>query len=417
MTELAALRDELLRCNRCGLCQAACPVYRATGRERDTARGHVAHLNCVFDGRLRLDDVKEALSGCLLCGACVSSCMPSVPIDRLVRQARAVYSGSPASRALFRHLLPRLSHLTPYLKLLFLVKRFGLSGLANGSGLLRLMDVRLAHAEGLLERPPRRFLTERLARHRRTPEDDRPYVLYFIGCGYSFALPDAGEASFRVLQATGRSIRIQENVCCGLPAYTHGDVEAARSLARRNLRLLEDPKIEAVVTDCGSCYSFLRSYPELFEGDPDLQEGATRFAGKVREFSEFMLSTDLPSLRPLSGRITYHDPCHLSRHERVTEEPRELLRRIPGVEFVELPEADWCCGGAGSYGVEHPETSKRILDRKMEALQRTGAEILVTSCPACMIQLGYGVRSRGMPVEVLHVSQVVERSCWEARRV
>jgi len=234
--------------------------------------------------------------------------------------------------------------------------------------------------------------------------------VYFIGCGYNFALPDAGEASFRVLQERGHRIRVLDNVCCGLPAYTHGDPEAARSLARRNVSLLEDPRVEALVTDCGSCYSFLRSYPELLEGDSDLRERAERVVRKIREFSAFVLASDGPPLRPLSGRVTYHDPCHLSRYERVTEEPRALLRRIPGVEFVELPEADWCCGGAGSYGVEHPEMSKRVLDRKMDALQQTGADTLATSCPACLIQLGYGVRRRGLPVEVVHVSQVVARS-------
>ena len=409
MTGLTALRDELLRCNRCGLCQATCPVYRATGQERDTARGHVAHLKYVFDGHLRLDEVKEAFSGCLLCRACVSSCMPSVSTDRLVTQARAVYSGSPATRLMFRHVLPHLSRLAPYFRLFFGIKRSGLTRLVRRSGLLRCLDQRLDHAEALLEHPPRRFLTERLARHRGVPGNDQPCVAYFIGCGYNFALPDAGEASFRVLQETGHRIRVLDNVCCGLPAYTHGDPEAARALARRNVRLLEDSSIEALVTDCGSCYSFLRSYPELLEEDPDWRKRAERVAQKVREFSSFVLASDVRSPRPLSGRITYHDPCHLSRYERVTEEPRALLRSIPGLEFVELPEADWCCGGAGSYGVEHPETSKRVLDRKMDALQRTGAQTLVTSCPACLIQLGYGVRDRGLPVEVVHISQVMAR--------
>jgi glycolate oxidase iron-sulfur subunit len=180
-------------------------------------------------------------------------------------------------------------------------------------------------------------------------------------------------------------------------------------MAVKNLEVLEKIEADAVVTDCGRCSAFLKTYPELLGEDASRKELAVRLSAKVKGFSEFLqayLPESLPA-KSAARKVTYHDPCHLSRSQGVTKEPRALLKKIPGVVFVEMPEADRCCGGAGGYNLSHFEQSMKVLGRKMEGVKKTGADILATECPGCLIQLGYGVRRAGMKTRVLHVSELI----------
>jgi glycolate oxidase iron-sulfur subunit len=180
-------------------------------------------------------------------------------------------------------------------------------------------------------------------------------------------------------------------------------------MAKHNIAALEKMKADVIVTECGSCSAFLKDYPELFENDPAMQGRAVRLAKQVKGFSEFMQER-LPAgtaAKPISRKVTYHDPCHMSRYQGVVKQPRALLKKIPGVTYIELPDADRCCGAAGSYNVMHYEQSMKVLERKMENLQKTGAEILATECPGCIIQLTYGTRRAGLGVKVLHISELL----------
>jgi glycolate oxidase iron-sulfur subunit len=209
-----------------------------------------------------------------------------------------------------------------------------------------------------------------------------------------------------VLVRSGARVRIADNCCCGLPAYGYGDMDAARKMARQNIEVLEKLKADVIVTECGSCSAFLKDSSELFEEDPEMQKRARRVAKQVKGFSEFMADR-LPAAtedQTPSRKVTYHDPCHMSRYQGMVKQPRALLKKIPGMTYIELPEADRCCGAAGSYNVMHYEQSMKVLDRKMENLKKTGAEILATECPGCLIQLGYGIRRAGLGVKVSHLS-------------
>jgi glycolate oxidase iron-sulfur subunit len=181
----------------------------------------------------------------------------------------------------------------------------------------------------------------------------------------------------------------------------------ARKLAAKNIDLLLEEKFDAIITDCSSCASFLKKYPAIF-ADDDRQGKAEKTASRLRDMVELIFSNGPPvEIEHDPVVVTYHDPCHASRGQKISREPREILKKIPGVEYRELPEADWCCGGAGSYALSHYDLSQRVLDRKMENLKKTGADMLVTSCPACMIQLSYGIRRHGLKTKVCHISQVV----------
>ncbi|MEW5933753.1 MAG: (Fe-S)-binding protein, partial [Bacillota bacterium] len=221
----------------------------------------------------------------------------------------------------------------------------------------------------------------------------RKRVAYFLGCVTDNLFPPVGEAVIGVLERNGYQVVVPENLCCGVAHRAYGDVAAAEELARQNLAVLAGTGAELVVTDCATCAHTLREYGDLLADDPRHAAAAAELSGKVREVSQLLVEEGFAEPRgAVEETVTYHDPCHLGRGMGVRAQPRQILRSIPGLEFRELPEADWCCGGAGSYNVTHHELSVRILERKMENFRQTGARLLATSCPSCLLQLGFGLR-------------------------
>ena len=427
---LSVIKDmhpEVVRCNRCGFCQPTCPTYRMTGLETGVARGRNALCRELAEGKLPVRrDLGPALFECLLCRACTANCFPAVRTDEIVVAARAEYVaelGQPALlRFIFRELLPNPDRMAHLVRLLGLGKRTGLSGLARVARILGLFGKEVERADQFLPKVPREFLRDRLDRittqAKLDPEKGRGQsaamrVGYFVSCGINFALPQAGEAAIRFLVRHGAEVVPLDNCCCGLPAYAYGDLDAARRLAAQNLAILTGADVDAIVSDCASCSSFLKEYPRLLAGDAVLAEKAQALRAKTTDFTALAekLATPPSAARPAAESdkriVTWHDPCHLSRYQSVTAAPRKLLKAMAGLEFREMPEADWCCGGAGSYSIAHYDLSMRILDRKMGNLAKTGADLLVTACPSCILQLSHGVRRAGLSVEVKHISEVL----------
>lgn len=418
---LRGVYDETLRCNRCGFCQSGCPVYRAAGVESYAARGHTAHVRSLIEGKLKLvPELRDPIFDCLLCRACTANCFPAVETEKIIVAAREAYMekyGQPQlQRYVFRELLPNRRAMDRAVKLIYLGKRGGVSKLTVALSHLGWFPKELARAGEMAGDLPRRPLREMLEKKLHAGAirwgDD---VGYFLGCGFNYILPQTGLATLQYLNAMGLSVRLLDNLCCGLPPYSHGDLEAARTLARKNIALMADPKLKWIVTECGSCSSFLKKYRELLAEEPDFARKAADLHGKIVDFTELVHT--LGEAEGLRGRevsrgkstitVSYHDPCHLSRHQGIIRQPRELLGSLPGVELIEMDEADWCCGAAGVYTVLHPERSQNILRRKMENFSRTGARFLVTSCPACIIQLRYGVKTDRIGARVVHLSEVL----------
>jgi glycolate oxidase iron-sulfur subunit len=177
---------------------------------------------------------------------------------------------------------------------------------------------------------------------------------------------------------------------------------------RKNIDAFSTLDVEYIVTDCSSCSSFLKKYPEILRVDDKYYQRSIEFSSRVKDIVELMAGTSsVPKSPAFNRKVTFHDPCHLSRSQNITSEPRNLLSQVPGLRYVELPEANWCCGGAGTYNILHRDISMKILHRKMENLKLTEADVLVTSCPACLAQLSYGVRLERLPVEVKHITQII----------
>lgn len=405
--------DAIAQCNRCGFCQVACPIFRSTGNESGVARGRLALLRALIEGRLHWSpELEEPLYDCLLCGACTSNCFPAIPTSDLVIRARSQYLDTVGRksihRLLFDQLLPYPKRLHLAARAVALGKNSGASQLARALGLLRIFGRNFADAEQIVTRVPAQPLRVRLKPGLYPGRGQDLSVAYFVGCGVDTISQGAGQATVDLLRRLCRSVTVLDNNCCGLPAWSYGDLTAARRLAARNLPLLGTGRFDAIVTDCSSCTAFVKKYPKIFaEGDP-LRTKAGAVAAKAKDIAEFLMSDTLAYSKTLAGkRVTFHDPCHASRGQGIAKQPRELLRRIPGIQFVELPEADWCCGGAGAYALSHFDLAMRVLDRKMANLKKTGADVLVTTCPACIIQLSYGVRRHGLNVAVKHLTEVL----------
>lgn len=406
--------DQIARCNRCGFCQVACPIFRATGHEAGVARGRIALLRGLVEKRVGWDEgLKEPLFNCLLCGACTANCFPAVATADLVVDARSEYLArvgrSNLHKLLFDHLLPYPWRLRLAARAARLGKKSGLSRIARALGLLRVFGRDFPRAEEIVDCLPDPAFRDRLEPGV-LPGRGELRIGYFVGCGTDIMCPEAAGATLRVLREIGQTVQVLDNCCCGLPAMTYGDRASACRLAEQNLRLFAAGPFDLIVTDCSSCAAFLKKYPALFADDDARHEAAAACACRVRDLLELLPQIGNRAAGQEKVVATYHDPCHASRGQGLSRQPREILRSLPRVEYREMPEADWCCGGAGSYALAHYDLAQKVLDRKMDNLERTGASLLVTSCPACIIQLRYGVRRRGLPVRVCHIAELVSSS-------
>jgi glycolate oxidase iron-sulfur subunit len=416
--ELLPLFDTIAQCNRCGFCQAGCPVFRVTGEEHSLARGRQSIARSLILGTMDLShEVMGALEDCLLCRGCTAHCFPGIKTDEIVTAMRHAYikrHGQPAWRKiLFRNILSNSRTLEFAGRMALWAKRHGLATAAEKTGLLGILDDRLSVANRVL--PPMKALP--YLREAKTqlpkPKNVLHRVGYFASCGISFQYPEVVGATHRVLARNGCEITLLDNTCCGRPAQAYGDLDAARDIARKNLdRMAGAMNLDAIVSECGSCSTFLKEYAELLKDDPIYAGKAEALSKKVRSFSEFLVAAgSTGELGDVSGTVTYHDPCHLSnRFGKITAQPRQLLKSVPGLTYKELPEADWCCGAAGSYTFMHHSEAKGVLDRKMANVAKTGAQTLATECPACMMHLDYGARSAGLDVRVRHLSQILDEA-------
>lgn len=405
--------DEISLCNRCGFCQVACPVFRATGHESGVARGRLALLRAILENRIDwTEELEGPLFDCLLCGACTTNCFPAVPTADLIVRARSEYLAKVGRKSIHRMLF---DHLLPYPRRLHLAARSAALGKSDrGSipvralGLLRIFGRDFPYAGEILERVSEPVFRDRIKPGIYSGNGEKLRVGFFIGCGMDILNQDAADATFRLLKKIGKSVHVVENCCCGLPAFSYGDLQAAQKLAEKNLLILSSGKFDVIVTDCSSCASFLKKYPSLFPENDRRYNQAKIVSGNVRDMVEIIPLAKAPT-SSLKGRltVTYHDPCHASRGQDIVRSPRDILARLPGIRYIELPEADWCCGGAGAYALSHHDLSLKVLDRKIDNIKKTGADIVVTSCPACIIHLSYGMRRQGLAMKVRHISEVV----------
>jgi glycolate oxidase iron-sulfur subunit len=412
---------DLDKCVHCGLCFNACPTYRELGLEMDSPRGRVYQMVQVAEGRAEINpSYIEHIDLCLACRACETACPSGVHYGRLVEAARAHIEQNidrpwhirTLRRAIFEGLLPSRLGLRTVGTLLYAYQASGMQRLVRSSGLLKLMG-KMGRLESLA---PAAEMPQFYAFYGQTlaPVGTRKYRVAFLGgCMANVFFARLNEATVRVLRRNGCEVSIPEaQTCCGALHVHAGMREPARALAKQNIDALVGGGYDAIITNAAGCGSTLKEYHELFEHDPQYHEKAKRFTSLVKDATEFLAGIDLnvEAMKPVRRRVTYQDSCHLAHGQKVKAAPRKLLRAVPGLQFVEMPMSDLCCGSAGIYNVLQNEMAMQLLENKMRYVNMTGAQTIVTANPGCMLQLQAGARIHGSGQPVRHVIELLDEA-------
>ncbi len=404
------------QCMHCGLCLPTCPTYAMTLQERSSPRGRIAMIRAIADGRLEAGKAfAEEMYYCLGCLACQTACPAGVDYSTLFEHARAEVERTGVLKSLKRsairaYLLKRLftskKRLRRLGRILYLYQQSGMQDLVRRSGLLRLLPASLRGLEPLTPvaqaKSTSQLFKERL--QARNPAQPRYRVGLLSGCVQDLIFSQINADTIEVLQENGCQVLLPpDQQCCGSLHGHNGEVETARALARVNIDAFVPEELDAVITNAGGCGSHMLHYDHLLAGDPRYAARAAVWSTKVKDIHQFLVEIGFRA--PRTGRpqrLTYHDSCHLRHGQKVWVAPRQVLSAIPGLELVELKEADWCCGSAGIYNITQPEASMTLLDRKMGHVRATGAQIVATANPGCAIQLQHGGRRSDLPLEVVH---------------
>lgn len=405
--------EEYLTCIRCGQCLSVCPIYREHLVETQSPRGRVALVRKLVEGQLPPSHyLTDQMYQCMACLACNVACPVGIKPADLVLETRALLEEHQPhwwKRPLFRGFFMHPAVMTLGTLPLRLYQRLGLRKVFYALGLNRTLPSQLRDMERMVPRLPARPLHTALPEITPARGETRYRVGFFLGCIQSLMFADGSSAAVEVMARNGcEVITPREVTCCGMPPMGYGDMDTVKKMARQNIEVFSKLEVNAIVTDCATCGSTLKEYPKILADDPDYAARAESFAQKVRDISEFLMKIPLePPKARLPLRVTYHDPCHLVRGQNVSKQPRDLLRLIPGLEFVEMKEADWCCGSAGTQIITHYHNSMALLERKTRNIADTGAEVVASGCPGCQLQLGLGAKRGGLNVRVVHPVQLL----------
>ena len=412
--------EDMYKCVHCGFCLQACPTYLETGLETESPRGRIALMKAVNEGRIGITpEVYRHWDLCIQCRACEVACPSGVPYGNLIEATMSEVEPRRKTR-FFPKLLGNfvLSSIIPHQRrlefvasLLSVYQRTGLQAAIRKTKVLAVLTPGLAELE--LSAPSvskRRFKAR--GQIIQAQGDVRARVAVLSGCVMPLMHGPEMEAAVRVLTRNGCEVEVTEGQgCCGAIHSHVGDLDRARELARNNIDAFEARGVDAVIIASAGCGSRMKEYDHLLEGDPDYAERAAKFSAKVKDIHEYLV--DLPFVPPtgtVDKRVTYQDSCHLANAQKITDAPRAILTSIPGVELVEMARSDVCCGAGGTYTITEREFSLRVLDSKMTNVGKTGADVLATANPSCVLQLQYGTQRYGPPVEIAYVTDLLDEA-------
>ncbi len=384
--------DDLATCVHCGLCLDACPTFRVTGLETESPRGRIYLMTQWKRNNMAFDEEQvKHIDLCLGCRTCEAVCPSGVPYGRIIEAGRAdvedVRRPSPkraASRAALRQLVGHPARLRLAGNATRMAQKVGLTSIVRSGRMLPRLSARFCPPDGNVARAlgPRK--------HR---------VAFLVGCVMPILYPQSHYAAVKLLQLAGCDVWFPEaERCCGALFAHNGDLEGAERLREHNSRVYGSGQFDALVIDSAGCGAHLKDfYPEL--------------KGRVKDLTEFLAEVGLPEPKQDVGiTVTYQDACHLAHAQRIRKQPRDLVRALPGVRFVEMRHAEICCGAAGLYSTLEPDMSNRVLQAKLEDLLATKADVVTVANPGCQMQLEAGLRGRGSKIKVEHVAETLMRA-------
>ena len=453
--------DLMRQCIHCGFCLPTCPTYAVLGVEMDSPRGRIYQMQAVAEGRMEISsEFVDHMYCCLGCRACETACPSGVQFGKLIEAAREQIQlevdhvphsiaitleitvphsneefpvnqnidkpyvlESLTVRALrsflFDLVLPSRMLTSLVFAALKIYQRSGLQTLMRRTGLLDVVNALPTPLQGQLIFPEELMppasgdLLPQLLPEIMPALMTRRYRVGFIsGCIMDQVYRDINEATIRVLTANGcEVITPPKQQCCGALHVHAGEAQRGRQLARHNIDVFEPYNCDAIIINSAGCGSNLKEYGHLLRDDPAYASRAIAFSSKVKDISEFLMSIEWNrELGLVNRKVTYHDACHLFHGQKVKQQPRELLSAIPGLAIVNLKESDWCCGSAGIYNITNQEMASQLLERKMNNILATGANVVVTGNPGCMMQIALGAKHKGRELAVMHPIQLLDES-------
>lgn len=410
--------EYFLDCVHCGLCTASCPTYVELGNENDSPRGRIYLMRAVTDGRLELtSEVRRHLELCLDCRACETACPSGVQYGKLIEPFRVAMEqaggGDEKSSDWFHQqilfkLFPDPEKMRKALWPARLAQTLRLDDLLVATGLWKLLPPRLGRLATLL--PKLESACDPLPNVLPAKGRRRARVALFTGCVADVLFRQTNWATARVLQENGCDVVVPATQgCCGAIHYHAGASEPAREYADRNVAALKADEVDAVIVNVAGCGSMLKDYGHHWQDEQQPQR--EQLADKVRDVNEFLDELGLlPPPGPLPLTVTYHDACHLVHAQRVREQPRRLLQKIPELKLVELPESELCCGAAGTYNLTEPEMADRLGRRKLRNIISTGARVVATANAGCLLQIMRQARMDGEVLKVVHPMDLLDLS-------
>jgi len=399
---LQEVRSIVSQCDRCGSCLPVCPLFREKDVEASSARGKNNIARALIQGGLELTpDVLAAVNFCLLCRACVDICPSKVKTDEAMMSVRQHFADQKGGTSIKYKAMGGMLKSRPLVKLasgsLKVLRKVGLNRLIPG-GMVPDQYTRkqflAAFAGPAALAGPAPASTVSLSKQTK--------VAYFQGCGMRMMFPDAVSDTLAILQTVTKPA-IVDNLCCGLPHVAHGLREEFLEMAKENIRLFADADV--VVSDCASCSGTLKHIAGYFKDDSVWKDRAAAFSAKIMDLTEYLVKAGYQPRLRTNATLTFHEPCHLGRGQGIKKQPRELLKAAGN--YVEMSGADTCCGGAGSFHVDYPDVSAAILDKKRKKIEKTGAQIVVTECPVCLVQMNKAAEKSGGKFRAMHISQVI----------
>ncbi|MCI3918710.1 (Fe-S)-binding protein [Paenibacillus sp. TRM 82003] len=450
--------DELTNCMRCGFCQPACPTFKETGLEAASPRGRIALMKAVVDGVMEPDQAfQDQMDLCLGCRACEPVCPADVKYGSLLEQTRdAIAQTTPKSwlvrqarATAFKRLFPHPKRVRRLGGLLRFYQKSGLQSLARASGAMRLFPAQLRQMERIMPETSGQGVVERIGAFHPARGERVARVGLFRGCIMDMMFAGTNVNTVELLTAVGFEVVIPETqTCCGALHAHSGELDDARTLARRNISAFLEAGVDYIVSNAGGCGALLVEYGHLLQRseDPDVAKRAAWFAERTKDVSQLVMekgnlsvlkerlargeggaragrsasggltdggpsgdAAEIPDTSAASVVVTYQDSCHLRNVMRAGNAPRDVLGFVPGATFRELKGADTCCGSAGIYNLLQPDMANDILEHKMEHVRETRAQVLLTSNPGCLLQMKAGIERAGLSgqMEAMHVVDFV----------
>ncbi len=415
------------QCMHCGMCLPTCPTYDATKLERNSPRGRIALMRAIADDRLEASKAfADEMYFCLGCLACMTACPAGVNYAELFEHARAEAEQSgkldnPKRNIIrgftLRWLFMDLGRLKLLGAAMRLYQQLGIQAFIRRSGVMKLMPKRLRELEAMTPDIQPQFSADLIPPVSPALGKGRFRVAMLVGCAQDLIFSDVNRDTVEVLARNGcEVITPADQHCCGSLHAHNGEWELAQQLARKNIDQFPPDQFDAIITNAGGCGSHLKHYAKLLADDATYLQRAYEWDRKVKDIHEWLaeigiappgraelpLGQNMQQRVPAETVVTYHESCHLCHGQKVVGQPRQLLKAIPGIKLVELPESNWCCGSAGIYNLTQPEMAGELLDRKMRHVKSTHATVVATGNPGCLLQIVNGAKAEGMELRVAH---------------